>query len=253
MKALAGRKILVTGGGRGIGRAVSIECARQGADVVVNYLRDDESAKSVSRRIHAFGRRSLIIQANIGIECEVEEMFKEIGRKFGRLDDFVHCASLGVFRPLIELTQIQLSRVMSINCSAFVKSAGLAAKLMPKGGSMVAVSSLGSQRFVTRYGGVGIAKAALEAAVRYLAVELAEQGIRVNAVSGGPVDTEGLRQFPRYSVRRRECERRTPYGRLGLPEDIAKIVVFLCSKQSNWICGQTLIADGGLSLRLLAL
>ncbi len=118
---------------------------------------------------------------------------------------------------------------------------------------MVAVSSLGSQRFVTRYGGVGIAKAALEAAVRYLAVELAEQGIRVNAVSGGPVDTEGLRQFPRYSVRRRECERRTPYGRLGLPEDIAKIVVFLCSKQSNWICGQTLIADGGLSLRLLAL
>ncbi len=124
---------------------------------------------------------------------------------------------------------------------------------MRRGSHIVAVSSLGSTRYVKDYSVLGIAKAALESAVRYLGVELASLGIHVNAVSGGPVDTEGLRKFPDFARRKKECLSLTPWKRLGTPEDMAQIVAFLCKPESAWICGQTIIADGGLSLRLLSL
>ena len=142
---------------------------------------------------------------------------------------------------------------MNINCNAMVISAQKASKLMRPGAAIIGISSLGSQRAVDGYAAVGIAKAALEAAIRYLALAFAEKGIRVNGVSGGPVDTEGLRAFPDYRRRKQMCLAGTPMGRLGRAEDIANIVLFLIKPESMWICGQTLIADGGLSLKLLTL
>lgn len=252
--ALDGQIALVTGGSRGIGRAVALELARAGADVAINYLRNEDSARSIGRAIEDIGRRTLLLRENVGNVEEIKDMFMEIEKAFGRLDILVHCASLAVFRNLTELTTIQLNRVIQIHSTAFVVCVQEASKLMKThGGKIVGVSSLGSQRYVTDYGAVGMAKAAVEASVRYLAVELAPKGIRVNAVSGGAVDTEGLKVFPNYETRKHECEQRTPLGRLGKPEDIARIVVFLCKEDSSWICGQTIVADGGLSLRLLSL
>ncbi len=251
---LEGHVALVTGGSRGIGRAVAIELARAGANVAINYLRNEESARSVSRVIEGIGRSTLLLQANVGNVEEIKDIFREVEKTFGRLDILVHCASLAVFRNLADLTAVQLNRVIQIHSTAFIVCVQEASKLMKtNGGKIVAVSSLGSQRYVTDYVAVGMAKAAVEAAVRYLAVELAPKGIRVNAVSGGAIDTDGLKVFPNYEARKHECELRTPLGRLGRPEDIARIVVFLCKEDSSWICGQTIIADGGLSLRLLAL
>jgi len=248
-----GKVALITGGSRGIGRAVALALAEQGADLAINFLRDVKTATSVCHQIERLGRKALPLQGNVGNEEEIKEVFSQVRKVYGGLDILVHCASLGTFRPLTDTRMNQLTRTLNINCNAFVVCTQEASKLMRHGGVAIAVSSLGSQRFVTSYGAVGMAKAALESAVRYLSVELAEKRIRVNAVSGGPIDTEGLRIIPNYEARKRECMQRTPYGRLGTPEEIARIICFLCSSDSFWICGQTIIADGGLSLRLLAL
>jgi enoyl-[acyl-carrier protein] reductase III len=244
---------LVTGGSRGIGRAVALELAQAGAHVAINYLRDGDSARSIGLAVKNIRRKTLLIQANVGNAEEVKDMFLQIKETFGRLDILVHSASLGVFKTLVDMTVIQLNRLVKTNSTAFIVCAQEASRLMTNGGKIIAVSSLGSQRYVTDYGSMGVAKAAVEAAVRYLAVELAPKGISVNAVAGGPVDTEGLKLFPNYEIRKHECTLLTPLGRIGKPEDIAKIVAFLCTKSSLWICGQTIIADGGLSLRLLSL
>lgn len=250
---LAGKVALVTGGSRGIGRSVAIGLARQGADVAINYLRDEKAARGVSENIRKLKRRSLLLRANVGNVSERKEMFSEFNKVFDGLDIVVHCASLGIFKPVLDLSILQLNGVMDIHANAFIGCAQQASKLMKKGGHIVAVSSLGSQRYITDYGAIGMAKAGLEAGVRYLAVELAPKGICVNAVSGGPIDTEGLKLFPNYERRKRECIMKTPFNRLGTTEDIAKVIIFLCKQDSSWICGQTIIVDGGLSLRLLSL
>jgi enoyl-[acyl-carrier protein] reductase III len=115
-------------------------------------------------------------------------------------------------------------------------------------GNVIAISSPGSQRFIPNYGAIGISKAALESLVKYLAVELAPRNIRVNGVSGGLVDTDAMKAYPKYDEFQREIIRRTPAGRIGQPDDIARIVAFLARPESEWIIGQTIIADGGLSL-----
>lgn len=250
---LIGKVALVTGGSRGIGRAVSMRLASEGAHVAINYLRNDTAAASLSRRIQHMGRRSLLLKGNVGNPSELDEMFSRFNEVFQRLDILVHCASLGSFQSVRELSMVQLNRVMNINCNAMVISAQRASRLMRRGASIVGISSLGSQRAVDGYAAVGIAKAALEAAIRYLALALAEKGIRVNGVSGGPVDTEGLRAIPGYRRRKQLCLVGTPMGRLGRADDIANVVLFLVKPESAWVCGQTVIADGGLSLRLLTL
>ncbi len=248
-----GKVALVTGGSRGIGACIAVELAREGADVAINYLRNEEAAKNVNRQIKRLGRKALLLRANVGNVNEISEMFGELKKVFGKLDIFIHCASLGIFKPILNVTMPQLTRIMSVNANSLIGCSREASKLMNNGGHIVAVSSLGSQRYITAYGAVGMAKASLEAGIRYLAVELAPKRIRVNAISGGPIDTQGLHAFPNYKRRKEECIAITPFGRLGIPEDIARIALFLCRQDSYWICGQIIIADGGLSLRLLSL
>ncbi len=251
--SLRGKVALVTGGSRGIGRSVAIALAEEGAHIAINYLRNQNAAEQTSRKIRKFGKRVILLRRNVANPDDVKAMFQEIRGAFGRLDVFVHSASLGSFKPLIELNPLQIDRMFDINARAFVTCSQEARRLMRGGGIVIAISSLGSQRFIHGYGGIAIAKACLEAAVRYLAVELAPFRIRVNAVSGGAINTEGLRSFPNYQDRKKECIAKTPYRRLGRPEDIANIVRFLCQDASSWICGQTIVADGGLSLPLLSL
>jgi len=170
--------------------------------------------------------------------------------RFGQIDILVHNAALGAFKPVHKLKSNQWDLSMNVNAKALLE---LTQKVIPdmrkrQNGVILALSSLGAHRFIPNYGAIGISKATLETLVRYLAVELAPDGIRVNAISGGLVDTDAIRHFPDYEKFRQMVVEKTPAGRIGFPEDLARIAGFLASPDSAWITGQTLIADGGLSL-----
>jgi enoyl-[acyl-carrier protein] reductase III len=176
-------------------------------------------------------------------------MFDWIRARHGRLDVLVHSAAMGRFQPLLRVRPAEWDVALRTNAEALLLLTREALALLPQpGGRIVALSSLGSQRYVPFYGALGPSKAALEAVVRYLAVELAPRGVRVNAVSAGMIESDGLQRLPQAEALRQAVLLRSPMARLGTPEELADVVVFLCSDRSNWICGQTLIADGGLSL-----
>lgn len=244
---------LVTGGSRGIGGAIAIALAKEGMDIAIAYLRNDRAAEETANEVRRLGCNALLFRLDVKNYEEIRNMFQEIEKNYGRVDVFVHAVGLGVFKPLCELSSVQLTRTFDINARSFILCVQESLRLMKDGGSIVAISSLGGQRYVSEYGAMGIAKAALDAAVRYLAVELAPRRIIVNAVSGGPVDTEGVKRLPNYEKRKRQATKLTPVGRVASVEDIANVVTFLCKKESEWIRGQILVADGGLSLRVAGL
>ena len=190
-----------------------------------------------------------LVPGNVGDAEFIPELFKKIGEKTKRLDAVIHNAALGVFKPVHQLRVKDWDISLDVNAKALLLLAQQALPFMKKsGGSILAVSSLGANRFTPNYGAIGISKAALENLVRYLAVELAAYKIRVNAVSGGLVETDSLKMFPDAEAMKKEFLKRTPGGRLGRHEDIADVVDFLLSPASGWLFGQTLVADGGYSL-----
>jgi enoyl-[acyl-carrier protein] reductase III len=184
----------------------------------------------------------VLVRGNISSDRVLEEV-----RALGPLDVLVHNAATGVVRPALETEDKHWDWTLNANAKAFLSLARVAAPRMPAGSSIVGISSLGAQRVLDNYTLVGTSKAALEALVRYLAVELAPRGIRANAVSGGVVDTGALDHFPNKDEMLRSVER-TPAGRLVEPDDIAAAVSFLCSPDAAMVRGQTLIVDGGFSL-----
>ena len=241
--------LFISGGTRGIGRAITLSQAGPGVRLFVNYLRDEESAAKLKKEAEKKGAKVTLLPGNIGDPDTARELLKSVARQTDRLDALVHNAALGVFKPVHQLRVKDWDISLDVNAKALLTLTQAFLDLMKKhGGRIVAISSLGSQRFTPDYGAIGISKAALESLVRYLAVELAVHGIRVNAVSGGLVETESLKHFPRFERMKKEFLSRTPGARLGRPEDIAKVVSFLLSPGSDWIYGQTLIADGGYSL-----
>ncbi|KGA97690.1 enoyl-ACP reductase [Alkalihalobacillus alcalophilus ATCC 27647 = CGMCC 1.3604] len=241
---------LVTGSSRGIGKRIALRLAEQGYDIVINYARNKNAALETAAEIEQLGRKTLVVKANVGKPEKIKEMFEEIDEHFDRLDIFINNAASGVLRPLMELEENHWDWTMNINSKALLFCAQEAAKRMEKsgGGKIVSLSSLGSIRYLENYTTVGVSKAAVEALTRYLAVELAEKGIVVNAVSGGAVDTDALTHFPNREELLASSASRTPAGRLVEPEDLANAVMFLVSDQASMIRGQTLIVDGGISL-----
>lgn len=241
---------LVTGSSRGIGKATAIELAKNGYDIVVNYARSKKAAEETAAQIEALGRKALVVRANIGDMEKIKKMFEQIDETFGRLDVFVSNAASGVQRPIMELEESHWDWTLNINSKAYLFCAQEAAKRMEKngGGKIVAVSSLGSIRYFENYTAVGVSKAAVEALTRYLAVELAEKNIIVNAVSGGVVDTEALKSFPNREELLEEAQKRTPAGRIVEIKDMVNAIMFLLSDKAEMIRGQTIIVDGGFSL-----
>ena len=246
---LAGKLALVTGGGRGIGRAVALELARQGADVLVNYFRNEDAATETAEAVHALGRQAETIRGHVGDPERVDRMFNQISERWGFLDILVNNAASGVIRPLRELEMRHWDWTVNINARGAWLCAKAAASLMDgRGGRIIGISSLGSGRVLPEYAAVGISKAALESLTRYLAVELAPLGIAVNVVSGGLVDTDALTHFPRREQMLSDSRARTPAGRMVEPEDLARVVAFLCGPGGEMIRGQVIVVDGGFSL-----
>jgi len=251
--SLDGKLALVTGSGRGIGRAIALKLASQGADVVVNYFRHRESAEQTARDILVLGVKAEVIRANVGDPAKVDEIFDTIGAKFGRLDILINNAASGVGRPIADIDVKAWEWTMDINARALLLCAQRAAKLMAgKGGKIVSMSSLGSRFALPNYTVVGVSKAALEALTRYLAIELAPLNICVNAVAASAVETEALKFYFKEGLVK-DSQQATPAGRMVVPEDVASVVAFLCSEEAYMIRGQTIVVDGGTSVGLFAL
>jgi enoyl-[acyl-carrier protein] reductase III len=242
--SLDGGSVFVTGGSRGIGREIARRCAALGAkQVAIGYLRNDSAAEEAAEELRALGAEPVLVRGNVSSSRVAAQV-----SALGALDALVHSAATGVIRPALETTDKHFDWTLAANARAFLSLARAAAPRMQPGSTIVAVSSLGSTRVLENYVLVGTSKAALEALVRYLGVELSPRGIRVNAVSAGVVDTEALDHFPNAEQMLTWSRERTPAGRLVEPGDIADAVAFLCSPEAEMIRGQTLIVDGGFSL-----
>jgi enoyl-[acyl-carrier protein] reductase III len=251
--SLEGKLALVTGSGRGIGRAIALKLASQGADIIVNFFRHRESAQQTAKDIEALGVKAEVIRANVGDGAKIDELFDTIGNKFGHLDILINNAASGVGRPLVDIDVKAWEWTMDINVRAGLLCAQKAAGLMKdRGGKIVSISSLGSRFVLPNYTVVGVSKAALEALTRYLAIELAPLGICVNAIAASAVETEALKFYFKEGLVK-DSRQVTPAGRMVAPEDVANVVAFLCSEEAFMIRGQIIIIDGGTSVGLLTL
>ena len=240
-----GKSVLVTGGSRGIGRAIALRFAELGAARVgISYFRSDRAAEETAGELRRVGTEPVLLRGNVADAEKVAALLDG----FGDLDVLVSNAATGVIRPILELDEKHWDWTMNANARALLTLARRAVPRMAEGSSIVAVSSLGSTRVLANYALVGTSKAAIEALVRYLAVELAPFGIRVNAVSAGLVETGALEYFPDREAMLREFAAKTPAGRLVEPDDVAKLVTFLCSPDAGMVRGQTVVLDGGYSL-----
>lgn len=245
---LEGKVALVTGGGRGIGRAIAQRLARRGANVVITYLRKRSRAEETCRDLEGWGVKVVALRADSGDARRVDALFDQVGEEFGRVDVFVSNAATGVIKGIEDLDERAWEWTMNANARALFLGAKRAAALMPHGGSIVALSSQGARRVLPGYMVVGVSKAAIESLCRYLAVELAAGGVRVNAVSPGVVDTDALRHFPQRKAMLAEARSSTPLGRVTQPEDVADAVDFLTSERAAMVTGHTLVVDGGASV-----
>jgi enoyl-[acyl-carrier protein] reductase III len=241
----AGKSVLVTGGSRGIGREIALRFADLGASrVAISYLRNDSAAEETAGELRERGAEALLLRGNVGDPARAAGFIEEVGA----LDVLVSNAATGVIRPALELEERHWDWTLNANARAFLTLARHAAPRMQPGSAIVAISSLGSTRVLENYVLVGTSKAAVETLVRYLAVELSPQGIHVNAVSAGLVETGALEYFPNREEMLAEFRKRTPAGRLVEPRDVAEVVCFLASPAAGMIRGQTVVVDGGYSV-----
>jgi enoyl-[acyl-carrier protein] reductase III len=249
MFALQGKVALITGGSRGIGRAIALRLAEYGADVVVNYVRHKKDAAETAEGVEKFGGRCLLIKANVANGEDVQAMFDQIQKQYGKLDILVSNAASGVLKPVLELTERHWDWAMDINARAMLSLVQKGLPLMKRNSRVIAVSSLGAIRAIENYTTVGASKAALESLVRHMAVELGAMGINVNTISAGAVDTDALKHFPNREEILTAAITRTPLGRLTTPADVADVALFLCSDLAKMIQGQVITVDGGYAIR----
>jgi len=247
------RVVLITGGTRGIGRAIALRLAREKPKHIrLVYCMNHDAARKTVEDLKCLGVAASAVVCDVSDENMQREIFATLQKDFGRLDIFVANAARTAFKPAASLDTRSWRRTMQLNAESFLVGSQLAAGLMRGngGGRIIGLSSLGSRFYAPSYAALGAAKAAIENLARYLAVELASDGINVNVVCGGFIDTESMKIIPDYATVTAAIAARTPAARLGHAEDLAGVVAFLCSHESDWIRGQTIIADGGISLSL---
>ena len=239
-----GQRVLVTGGTRGIGRAISIRMATAGATVLAGYARNDDAAEALVQEATGAELSIEPVRADLTTPKGIERLAEALG-SLERLDTLVHCAASGVHRPIRELTPRQFDFTINANVRSFLTVVQTALPLMRNGGAIVAVSSEGAVRAVPSYGAVGSSKAALESLARHLAVELAPDRIRVNVLSPGTVKTDAWAARPDADSRLAAAAARTPTGHLTTVDEVASAAQFLCSAAAAGVVGHTLVVDGG--------
>lgn len=246
--SLAGKRILVTGGTRGIGRAISLRFAQAGASVLANYARDVASADELKLAAANLPGSLEVIRADLAGVKGMDKFISQVEARFSTVSGLVHCAATGVHRPLAQLELRHFDWTYALNVRAFLD---LVRRLLPRfegGSSIVAISSEGAVRAVPQYSLVGSSKGALESLVRHFAAELAPRGIRVNSLSAGTVMTDAWKVLPDSERRLAEAAQRSPLGRLMTKEEIAYAAQFLCSDAASGMVGHTLVVDGGLRI-----
>ncbi|NEA44238.1 SDR family oxidoreductase [Streptomyces sp. SID11385] len=245
---LSGKVAVVTGGTRGVGLAIARKLCGEGCHTVVTYAHSTEAADSALGLLSGLPGKAVAHRADITRPESLDGLLTAVGEEFGRVDIFVHNAATWTPGPAVGADPDTVYADVSAALDPLLRGAGAIARLMAgAAGRVVAVSSSGAHSVIPRYVGLGVAKAALESLVRYLAVELAGSGIAVNAVSTSKIDKgRGDTSQPDVAA---ALAARTPAGRLTTPQDIADAVALLCTAEAGWIQGQVITADGGLALR----
>lgn len=250
---LQGQRVLITGASRGIGRATAIECARHGADVALNVYNDDEAAASVVAEVEALGRKAVLFNGDVADPASAPAFIQTAVERLGGVDTFVSNAGICPFHSFLDMPQDVLLRTMNVNLTGAYYMCQAAANQMVKqgkGGSIVAISSISALvggEMQTHYTPT---KAGVHSLMQSIAIPLGRYGIRANSVMPGTVATDINKDDLADPAKREYMESRIPLGRLGRPEDIAKVVVFLASDLSGYVTGASVLTDGGLFVNL---
>ncbi len=248
------KTLVISGATRGIGKAIAERFAKEGINVAFTYNSNEEVAKILEKEwSKKYNIKAKAYKLNILEPQTYKDLFKQIDEDFDRVDFFISNAIIsgravvGGFGPFMRLKPKGICNIFTATVNAFVVGAQESAKRMQKtgGGVILSLSSTGNLVYTPNYAGHGVSKAAVETMVKYAACELGKFNIRVNAISGGPIDTDALRAFPNYEQIKAEVEKISPLNRMGYPEDLAGMAYFLCSEEASWITGQTFIIDGG--------
>jgi enoyl-[acyl-carrier protein] reductase III len=244
---------VISGASRGIGKETALLLGGEGANVVINYKKNREAAEAVAAQIKASGGGALVVQADIEDQTQIVAMYQRVKDEYGKVDIVVANAAASAFKPLEAIRDYHMDKTFKLSVQGFLFLTQQALPMMTNGGRVIAVSGWDSFRCLSGHGVLGAAKAAMESMVRYLAVELGRRGINVTGVCPGPIETDSFKTYAKEQREMREFYDRTwlpytPLGRYGGPEEVAEIIAFLASPASSWITGQTIVADGGLSL-----
>ena len=245
---LTGKKALVTGGSRGIGRGIVLALATQGADVAINYHSHKEEAEEVAAEVKKMGREALVIQADVSQSSQVKDMFEEVKKRWGKLDILVNNAGILKFAPFEQITEEDWDKVLDVNLKGQFLCAQEAMKLMGKGSRIINIASIAS-------GGVGVGFASLAhytaskggiiALTENMAVDLGAKGINVNAVAPGVIESDMTKEMLADEKQVQGFMARVPKKRIGKPEDIGAAAAFLASDEADYITGTVLYVDGG--------
>ena len=245
-KKLDGKVAIVTGASKGIGAAIAKALAAEGASVVVNYSSSKADGEKVAKEITGDGGKAIAMQANLSKREDIERLFAESKKAFGRLDILVNNAGIYEFAPLENVTEEHFHKHFNLNVLGLLIASQAAAKQFNGGGNIINVSSVVSTLGIPQSAVYSGTKGAVDAITRALAAELGPRGIRVNAIRPGMVETEGTHSAGiAESDMRKQVEAQTPLGRIGQPGDIARAAIFLASSDAAWITGETILISGG--------
>lgn len=249
---MSNKVALVTGGIKGTGKEIVLQFLAAGVSIVTNYRKDSKSAEDFKAEMLAQFPKAVIdvFQADMGVAADVDKLFDFIKQKHGHLDYFIANAAATAFKPLLEIKPHHIEKTFSITVTGFILACQKCAELMKgRAGKIVAISGLDTHTYMPRHGVLGAAKSALETLVKYFAIELAPLGINVNAINPGFLATTSTQIYmgAEYEKLKAENIKWTPRGKVTGGKELADVVTFLCSDQANWICGQTIKTDGGLS------
>ena len=248
MKKLQDKVAIVTGASKGIGASIARHLADAGAAVVVNYASSRADAERVVAEVTHNGGRAIAVQANVANQADIDRLFAETKSAFGRLEILVNNAGVYEFAPLEEVTEEKFRKMFDINVLGVLLASKAAARYFDAaGGTILNISSLASTLAPATSAVYSASKAAVDAVTRALATELGPRNIRVNAINPGTVETEGVHAAGfMESDFLKDAVAKTPLGRLGQPDDVARVAVFLASSDAAWVTGETLLATGGL-------